>query len=88
MNHVFSISRARSADNYDPKTDANPPILISANNAPVGNGMRGTPSGYGDTVDIVNNFYWTYSKLQEARQEVPKIILKELMKMYYLSQSI
>lgn len=78
MNHIFSIARARSADTYDSKTDANPPVLVSANNASGGSGMTGGGIGSGSIVDVVNDFYWTYSKLQQARQEVPKIYLKEL----------
>ena len=39
-----------------------------------------TTTGVGATttqVNVVRDFYWTYSKLGEARQEVPRIILTE-----------
>jgi len=79
MNHVFSVSRSRSYDGYDPNADSDPPILVSPTNTPLGGGQgKSITTPLGETVDVVNNFYWTYSKLNEARQEVPKIYLKEL----------
>jgi len=79
MNHVFSVSRTRSFDGYDPSADAEPPILVSPNNTPTGGGQgRSLATPLGESVDVVSDFYWTYSKLQESRQEVPKIYLKEL----------
>ena len=39
-----------------------------------------TNTGVGTTttqINVVRDFYWTYSKLGEARQEVPRVILTE-----------
>jgi hypothetical protein len=35
------------------------------------------PAGSTAPVNVVRDFYWTYSKLKEGRQEVPRIILTE-----------
>lgn len=79
MNHVFSISKTRTAEGFNPEEDAYPPILVAPNNTPLGAGQGASlATPLGDTVDIVRDFYWTYSKLGDARQEVPKIYLKEL----------
>lgn len=80
MNHVFSVSRTKNYTDYkrDNTVDVEPPILISPNNTPVGSGIAATTSNaQGGVVDVVNDFYWTYSKLKESRQEVPRIILNE-----------
>ena len=79
MDHVFSVSKSRAFEGFDPENDAEPPILVSPNNTPLGSGQGSSLSTpLGNTVDVVRNFYWTYSKLGDARQEVPKIYLKEL----------
>lgn len=79
MNHVFSVSRTKSietATNGD--AEVAPPLLVAPANTPLGGGQgRSFNTLQGETVDIVSDFYWTYSKLKEARQEVPKIILTE-----------
>ena len=79
MDHVFSVSKSRAFTGFDPENDAEPPILVSPNNTPLGAGQGSSlNTPLGNTVDVVRNFYWTYSKLGDARQEVPKIYLKEL----------
>lgn len=79
MNHVFSIARSRTVDSSNlSEAEVSPPLLVAPNVAQTGTGVAG--SNYtqgGTTVDIVSDFYWTYSKLKEARQEVPRIILTE-----------
>jgi hypothetical protein len=35
------------------------------------------PAGSTSRINVVRDFYWTYSKLNEGRQEVPRIILTE-----------
>jgi len=79
MNHVFSIARSRTVDSSNlSDAEVNPPLLVTPNVAQTGPGVA--DSNYtqgGTTVDIVSDFYWTYSKLKEARQEVPRIILTE-----------
>jgi hypothetical protein len=80
MQHVFSISRTKNYVNFkkDNSVDVEPPVLISPSNTPIGSGI-GTNSNTsnGGVVNVVNDFYWTYSKLKESRQEVPRIILTE-----------
>lgn len=80
MNHVFTISKTRNyqGTKRDNSQEVEPPVLIAPNNSPLGSGFSSTTSGLnGGTVDVVNDFYWTYSKLKESRQEVPRIILNE-----------
>jgi len=82
MNHVFSISRSiemvNVADKFGSPADVQPPYLVSPNNTAYG-GATNTDGSVvnGGVVDIVNDFYWTYSKLRESRQEVPRVILTE-----------
>lgn len=80
MNHVFSVSRTKNYSDFkkDNTIDVEPPILISPNNTPLGSGIAATTSNsQGGVVNVVKDFYWTYSKLNEGRQEVPRIILNE-----------
>jgi len=77
MDHVFTVSTARSTLNARPNEEVEPPILVSSNTASGGSGILGGGGGSGGLVDVVNNFYWTYSKLRESRTETPRIILKE-----------
>jgi hypothetical protein len=80
MQHVFSISRTKNYVNYkkDNSVDVEPPILISPSNTPLGSGIgTNNNTSNGGIVNVVNDFYWTYSKLKESRQEVPRIILTE-----------
>jgi len=47
---------------------------------PVGRGSNNTSTGStgaATQINVVRDFYWTYSKLKEGRQEVPRIILTE-----------
>jgi hypothetical protein len=83
MEHVFSINRSREfkeVDNEKFGRDINvaPPFLVSPNNTAYGSSTNsdGTVIN-GSVVDVVNDFYWTYSKLRESRQEVPRVILTE-----------
>lgn len=80
MNHVFSISRTRSFDDFKQNNtvDVEPPILVSPNNTPLGSGIgQSTATPLGGVVNVVRDFYWTSSKLLAARREVPRIILSE-----------
>jgi len=79
MNHVFSISRSRTVDSSNlSDAEVSPPLLVAPNVAQTGTGLAtSNTSQVGTTVDVVSDFYWTYSKLKESRQEVPKIILTE-----------
>jgi len=79
MNHVFSISRSRTVDASNlSDAEVSPPLLVAPNIAQTGTGLAtSNTSQVGTTVDVVSDFYWTYSKLKESRQEVPKIILTE-----------
>jgi len=83
MEHVFTINRSREfseVDNEKFGRDINvkPPFLVSPNNTAYGSSTNsdGTVIN-GSVVDVVNDFYWTYSKLRESRQEVPRVILTE-----------
>jgi len=82
MDHVFSI--APNTNNFSPASitgkdiEVSLPTLVAPNNNTFGGGFSNpSNSSYGTTVDVVSDFYWTYSKTKEARQEVPKIILTE-----------
>jgi len=80
MNHVFSISQSRDFGNLvrNSSIDVAPPKLVAPNASAGGAGiLGGSNSGTGGVVDVVNNFYWTYSKLIDSRKETPRIILKE-----------
>jgi len=82
MNHVFSVYRSREYENIVKQNgnnvDVQPPYLVSPNNNAYGTSTNTDGSILnGDVVDVVNDFYWTYSKLRESRQEVPKVILTE-----------
>jgi len=79
MNHVFSISRGRTIDSSNlSDAEVNPPLLVAPNVSQSGTGIASSNYAQtGTTVDVVSDFYWTYSKLAQARQEVPKIILTE-----------
>ena len=82
MNHVFSVYRSREYDNVVKQTgnsvDVQPPYLVSPNNNAYGTSTNVDGSILnGSVVDVVNDFYWTYSKLRESRQEVPRVILTE-----------
>ena len=82
MNHVFSVSKSRNFNSSESKldnTDVSTPFLV----APSNNRNSGATNSDGSvvngtTVNVVEDFYWTYSKTgKKAREEVPKIILKE-----------
>jgi len=82
MNHVFTVSKSKEmaevGNTSDYSVDVQPPSLVSPNNTSYGSNFA--PNGSvvtGSTVDVVNDFYWTYSKLRESRQEVPRVILTE-----------
>jgi len=77
---LFSISIDRNESELNFDSDTNPPQLVSTNNTPLGGGLiaASSDSPQGGVVDVVKNFYWTYSKLTDSRQEVPRIILREL----------
>lgn len=80
MEHVFSIARVRNFEDYQENSDVDvePPILVSPVNTPLGSGIgKSLATPLGGTVDVVNNFYWTYSKLIDSRKEVPKLLLTE-----------
>jgi len=80
MDHVFSIARVRDFNTFSQNNnvDVEPPLLVSPNNTPLGSGIgKSLATPQGGVVDVVSDFYWTYSKLRESRQEVPKIILTE-----------
>lgn len=82
MEHVFSVNRSREfseiADTFGRNVDVTPPFLVSPNNTAYGSSTNSDGSIVnGSVVDVVNNFYWTYSKLRESRQEVPRVILTE-----------
>jgi hypothetical protein len=77
---LFSISIDRNESELNFDSDTNPPQLVSTNNTPLGGGLiaASSDSPQGSIVDVVKDFYWTYSKLTDSRQEVPRIILREL----------
>lgn len=78
MKHVFSIKTSSyQTTRRDNSQDVEPPILVAANNTPTGAGFSSMNNVGGGAVDVINDFYWTYSKLKESRQEVPRIILNE-----------
>ena len=79
MNHVFSVSRTQSIEtSTNGDAEVAPPSLVAPSNTPLGGGQGNNANALmGETVDVVSDFYWTYSKLKEARQEVPRIILTE-----------
>jgi len=82
MEHVFSINRSREfsqiGDTFGRDVDVTPPFLVSPNNTAYGSSTNSDGSIVnGSVVDVVNDFYWTYSKLRESRQEVPRVILTE-----------
>jgi hypothetical protein len=79
MNHVFSVSRTQSIEtSTNGDAEVAPPSLVAPANTPLGGGQGNNASALmGETVNVVSDFYWTYSKLKEARQEVPRIILTE-----------
>lgn len=82
MEHVFSVNRSREfseiADTFGRNVDVTPPFLVSPNNTAYGSSTNSDGSIVnGSVVDVVNDFYWTYSKLRESRQEVPRVILTE-----------
>jgi hypothetical protein len=79
MNHVFSVSRTQSIEtSTNGDAEVAPPSLVAPANTPLGGGQGNNASALmGETVDVVSDFYWTYSKLKESRQEVPRIILTE-----------
>lgn len=79
MDHVFSISQTNQFDtSTNSDVEVQTPLLVAPANTRLGSGqgVGGIPPA-GTVVDVVNDFYWTYSKLRESRQEVPKIILSE-----------
>ncbi|NBP15070.1 hypothetical protein EBU95_11840 [bacterium] len=57
--------------------ESHPPRLVPATNRQADNIIGSTLKPKTTTVDVVRSFYWTYSPLGNARQEVPKIILTE-----------
>lgn len=79
MNHVFSVSRTQSIEtSTNGDAEVAPPSLVAPANTPLGGGQGNNANALmGETVNVVSDFYWTYSKLKEARQEVPRIILTE-----------
>lgn len=79
MQHVFSVSTPRNFGGVGRSAayDVEPPVLISPNSTPTGSGFSSGANGGGGLVDVVNNFYWTYSKLRDSRIETPTIVLKE-----------
>ena len=80
MDQIFSISRTRAFSDFkqDNTVDVEPPILVAPQNTPLGSGIgQSTATPLGGVVDVVKSFYWTSSKLDAARQEVPRIILSE-----------
>lgn len=82
MNHVFSISKSRNFSDIrskHDKTDVSTPYLVSPSNTSYGGATNSDGSIVkGGTVNVVKDFYWTYSKTGEkAREEVPRIILQE-----------
>jgi len=80
MNHVFSISRTTSLNDFKQSNtvDVEPPILVSPQNTPLGGGIgQSAATPQGSVVNVVRDFYWTHSKLVQSRKEVPRIILSE-----------
>jgi hypothetical protein len=83
MEHVFSINRSRefkevSNETFGRGINVTPPFLVSPNNTAYASSTNSDGSVInGSVVDVVNDFYWTYSKLRESRQEVPRVILTE-----------
>jgi hypothetical protein len=80
MQHVFSVARVRNFEDFqeNSEVDVEPPILVSPVNTPLGSGIgRSLSTPLGGTVDVVSDFYWTYSKLIDSRKEVPKLLLTE-----------
>jgi hypothetical protein len=83
MEHVFSINKSREFNEVDNEKfgrdiNVTPPYLVSPNNTAYGSSTNSNGTIInGSVVDVVNDFYWTYSKLRESRQEVPRVILTE-----------
>ena len=80
MQHVFSVARVRSFENFQENSDIDvePPILVSPVNTPLGSGIgKSLATPLGGTVNVVSDFYWTYSKLIDSRKEVPRLLLTE-----------
>lgn len=80
MQHVFSIARVRNFEDLQENSnvDVEPPLLVSPVNTPLGSGIgKSLATPLGGTVNVVSDFYWTYSKLIDSRKEVPKLILTE-----------
>jgi len=80
MQHVFSVARVRNFENFQENSDVDvePPILVSPVNTPLGSGIgKSLATPLGGTVNVVSDFYWTYSKLIDSRKEVPKLLLTE-----------
>jgi len=78
MKHVFSVYIPNTNVTTQIKTgQIDLPKLIAPSNSPIGSGFFTGAAGGGSIVDVVNDFYWTYSKLRESRTETPTIILKE-----------
>jgi hypothetical protein len=83
MNHVFSISKSRNfSDISQSKIDnleVSTPYLVSPSNTSYGGATNSDGSiVQGATQNVVQDFYWTYSKTGDiARAEVPRIILQE-----------
>jgi len=79
-NYLWAINAAKNAGSGNTSiTDSiQPPSLVAASNAAnIGNLQRPGTLNSGKTVNVVSDFYWTYSKLIQSRQEVPRVILTE-----------
>jgi hypothetical protein len=79
-NYLWAINTAKdaAAGNTSITDSVQPPSLVAASNASnIGNLQRSGILNNGKTVNVVSDFYWTYSKLIQSRQEVPRIILTE-----------
>jgi len=80
MQHVFSIARVRNFEDFQENSnvDVEPPLLVSPINTPLGSGIgKSLATPLGGTVNVVSDFYWTYSKLIDSRKEVPRLLLTE-----------
>jgi hypothetical protein len=80
MQHVFSIARVRNFEDFQENSnvDVEPPLLVSPVNTPLGSGIgKSLATPLGGTVNVVSDFYWTYSKLIDSRKEVPRLLLTE-----------
>ena len=81
MEHVFSISDSRNFNQISQgkldSSDVAPPFLVAPSNTSYGGATNSDGSIVaGNTVNVVKDFYWTYTK-SGGRTEVPKIILTE-----------